>query len=247
MTRRIYFVSIGIVLVLLAIVFWAGRASASTGCFTDTNDHWAELYICWLKDNGIASGYGNGTYGPEDYIKRGEMAKMLFKQVEIPPSSGAIVLNIGSSDWYQAGAYNDPLLIKYNYYTSFGKNSTGTQLLDTSPTLPVTLYGRNLAITGFQICYDVIEANGHVDLISMKVYNMDPSGVAAPSLKASTDLEGPLTNTACVISTLASPAVLDLHTRIVIQVYTDNTVAGEVVRIGRASLTLVPTSTLYVP
>ncbi|HNA88650.1 MAG TPA: S-layer homology domain-containing protein [Anaerolineales bacterium] len=65
---------------LLFASFSVGRASAaSSGCFTDTNGHWAESFICWLKDNGISSGYADGSYRPDNSITRGEMAVMLKK------------------------------------------------------------------------------------------------------------------------------------------------------------------------
>ncbi|HNB37086.1 MAG TPA: S-layer homology domain-containing protein [Anaerolineales bacterium] len=68
---------------LVMVAFIAGRASASplaaTGCFPDTNGHWAETFICWLKDNGISSGYPDGTYKPENNVTRAEMSVMLNK------------------------------------------------------------------------------------------------------------------------------------------------------------------------
>ncbi len=37
------------------------KVSAATGCFPDTDGHWAETFICWLKDNGITGGYPDGS------------------------------------------------------------------------------------------------------------------------------------------------------------------------------------------
>jgi hypothetical protein len=48
-------------LTLITAAFSVGRASATTGCFGDTNGHWAEGFICWMKDEGITSGVGAET------------------------------------------------------------------------------------------------------------------------------------------------------------------------------------------
>lgn len=66
---------------LMMTAFFAGRASASplatTGCFPDTNGHWAETFICWMKDNGVSTGFPDGTYKPENGVTRAEMSVML--------------------------------------------------------------------------------------------------------------------------------------------------------------------------
>jgi hypothetical protein len=56
---------LGVVLAILVFsTFWAGNVYAATGCFLDTNGHWAETFICWMKDNGITGGTGGGTTAP---------------------------------------------------------------------------------------------------------------------------------------------------------------------------------------
>lgn len=75
-----YFVG-ALVGMLMMTAFFAGRASASplatTGCFPDTNGHWAETFICWMKDNGVSTGFPDGTYKPENGVTRAEMSVML--------------------------------------------------------------------------------------------------------------------------------------------------------------------------
>ena len=77
-----YFVG-ALVGMLMMTAFFAGRASASplatTGCFPDTVGHWAETFICWMKDNGISSGFPDGTYKPENNVTRAELSVMLNK------------------------------------------------------------------------------------------------------------------------------------------------------------------------
>jgi hypothetical protein len=84
-TRRIVLVA-GISILILGLFFFVvgpRLVEASTGCFTDTNGHVFETYICWLFDNGISVGYGDGTYGPNDNITRGQMAVFLQRVHEL--------------------------------------------------------------------------------------------------------------------------------------------------------------------
>ena len=111
---------------LLLAGFSIGRASAaSTGCFNDTNGHWAETFICWLKDNGITSGIGNGNYGPEQNVTRAQMAVFMNKLAQVPPSTGQIIINTGPDRW-QVGYSADAAMSRYNYdtYTSFTRSAT---------------------------------------------------------------------------------------------------------------------------
>ncbi len=55
----------------------------AASCFPDTGGHWAESFICWLKDNGIVSGYGDGTYRPDNPVTRGEMSVYIKKGYEL--------------------------------------------------------------------------------------------------------------------------------------------------------------------
>lgn len=74
-------VIVSVVLALLIIV--VTNAAASTGCFPDTNGHWAETFICWLYDNGIVSGYGDGTYRPNNATTRAEMSVYIQRVHEL--------------------------------------------------------------------------------------------------------------------------------------------------------------------
>jgi len=63
-----------LIIILFVIV---PKVSAATGCFPDTNGHWAETFICWLSDNGIAGGYPDGTFRPENGVTRAELSVFL--------------------------------------------------------------------------------------------------------------------------------------------------------------------------
>ena len=74
MNRTLGFAALGIVFALAATLVIVPRVAAQTPCFPDVGGHWAETFICWLKSEGIVSGYGDGTYRPDNNVTRGEMA-----------------------------------------------------------------------------------------------------------------------------------------------------------------------------
>jgi hypothetical protein len=77
----VLFAILAVVLILAS--FAVGKASATTGCFSDTNGHWAEASICWMAENGITSGLGGGLYGPEAKVTRAQMAVFMKKLDEL--------------------------------------------------------------------------------------------------------------------------------------------------------------------
>ncbi|WP_248928332.1 S-layer homology domain-containing protein [Paenibacillus hamazuiensis] len=50
--------------------------------FTDTANHWAKDYISIATANGIAGGYNDSTFGPDDLITREQMAVMIYYVVK---------------------------------------------------------------------------------------------------------------------------------------------------------------------
>ena len=83
------------VLLLSVLVFSAfrvGTVYAATGCFTDTNGNPFEVAICWMKENGIV---GGTTFKPNNAATRATVAQWLFKQAQIPPTKGAILITPG--------------------------------------------------------------------------------------------------------------------------------------------------------
>jgi len=62
--------------------------------------HWAHDYIWFLAFNGIVSGYGDGTYGPENPLKRSQFTKII---VESMLNQGII----SSIDDYIPGTFPD--------------------------------------------------------------------------------------------------------------------------------------------
>ncbi|MBL8062646.1 MAG: S-layer homology domain-containing protein [Anaerolineales bacterium] len=142
MKRKLATKSMTIAAILLALVFGisVGQAYASTGCFTDTNGHWAETFICWMKDNGITSGTGGGAYSPNNNVTRAEMAVFMQKldDLAIAQANAADATNLTEAKNYTDGSlteaknYTDSSLTEAKNYTdnslTEAKNYTDSSL-----------------------------------------------------------------------------------------------------------------------
>jgi hypothetical protein len=67
-----------------------GSPPPGTGCggLTDV-PAWAEDAICWLVNQGYATGYSDDTFRPGDPISRAQVTRMLFRVEGSPPGSPA--------------------------------------------------------------------------------------------------------------------------------------------------------------
>ena len=54
------------------------------GVFSDIAGHWAEAWIEDLFDEGITSGFSDGTYRPDNIVTRAEMAVFLVNAFSLP-------------------------------------------------------------------------------------------------------------------------------------------------------------------
>ncbi len=67
-----------------------------------SGDAWYADGIAWAVENGIANGYGNGQFGPNDSITREQLAVMLWKYAGSPKASGQ---DLSFTDADQASSY----------------------------------------------------------------------------------------------------------------------------------------------
>ncbi len=89
--------------VLLLVCLSTLPASAAQQTFTDVpKDSWSAPYVYDLVDRGIVSGYGDGTFGPENTVERGEYAKMLVGISNLPLSTSRVspYVDVPSNQWY---------------------------------------------------------------------------------------------------------------------------------------------------
>ena len=75
----------------------------ATGGFGDvSSDDWYADSIAWAVENGIADGYGDGQFGPNDNITREQLAVILWKYAGSPKASGQ---DLAFTDADQASGY----------------------------------------------------------------------------------------------------------------------------------------------
>jgi uncharacterized protein YjdB len=69
--------------------------------FNDTSNHWAKDYIATANAFGIANGYGNDIFGPNDPITREQMAVMIVKAANLQSSGATLSFSDSAkvSDW----------------------------------------------------------------------------------------------------------------------------------------------------
>jgi hypothetical protein len=63
----------------------------------DVDDWYAEA-VAWAADAGIVTGYGNGTFGPNDNITRQQVAVMLWRYAGQPTASADSIDTFGDAD-----------------------------------------------------------------------------------------------------------------------------------------------------
>jgi len=74
-----------------------------TNGFTDVSEkHWAYKYITDMTNRGLLSGYGNGKFGPDDTITRGQFATIMCRAagLEAPSITQSSYVDVSSSDWF---------------------------------------------------------------------------------------------------------------------------------------------------
>ncbi|MCG3088359.1 S-layer homology domain-containing protein [Sporosarcina cyprini] len=86
--------------------------------------------IAALSENGIISGYGDGKFGPNDPIKRGQMASILVKAFDLPRES---VTNNPFTDIDNSLSHRENILAIYALGIT-----TGTTPTTFSPNAPIT-------------------------------------------------------------------------------------------------------------
>ena len=91
--------------IVLALVMALGMILPATAAsrFTDVAGHWAESYIEKWADKGVINGYPDGSFRPDRYITRAEVAKVLALAYEMPLDIDAYdFTDVTDKDWYYA-------------------------------------------------------------------------------------------------------------------------------------------------
>lgn len=228
--------------VLLLAAFTLGQVAAApmaaTGCFPDTNGHWAETFICWAAEKGIVSGFPDGTFGPNQGITRAQAAIMLNKQAEIPPTSGDIIVNIGPGSWVVNGASANPYITAFTNTAYLRSTATGIYGYQTSVSVPSMLYGKYTRLKGARLCYTA-NANASLHFVAVRLYaNSNGSPVSEyTSVSDSTSR----TDATCRTYTFATPTSLVSTDFVLMYIQANITNTADYLRVSSAAFIFGPT------
>lgn len=229
----------GAVTILILSAFWVGQAYASTGCFTDTNGNWAEVYICWLKDKGISNGYGDGTFGPNTNVTRAQMAVFLKKSANVPPESGDVYISTGPVGWVVNANTPSGFVNPYAGFAWLGAPSTGTYRYSLSPSLPSSLYNTRMYVKGAKICYDASYAGAYITTIEVKHFTYTTSGYSyVNTIYDYTDH----TDTNCYTVNFTVPSGFGGSDQVSIDVLVTFTDSTDIVKVGVTTVILSPSA-----
>ena len=70
--------------------------TVSTGCFGDVKGHWSEKFVCSAKAKGYVSGYGDGTFKPNNNVSFAEASAIMAKAFALNPTKPA-----ANVPWYK--------------------------------------------------------------------------------------------------------------------------------------------------
>jgi len=239
MKNKTFLLLAAIAALLLVTAFWAGQASATVNCFTDTNGHWAESFICWLKDTGVSAGYADGTFRPENLVTRAELAVMLKRQAEVPPSSGLILITPGNGDWLKFYASDDISFNNFSTYTVVYKATAGDAFLSIQPSIPVVLYGKSTQLQGVEFCYSG-DANTYLNFVEINTFTATTGAGFQTQRLVDYTLRK---DAACRYYALPSPAVLTADDGVNFFIRLHWNAGGTYFKLGRTTFVFQPTGT----
>ena len=97
----------------------AGSPSVSGDGFSDVkSSDWFYKAVQWASKNGIASGYGNGKFGPNDTLNREQLATMLYRYAQFKKMN--ITTNGGLSKFSDSGSVSGYALDAMSWAVSKG-------------------------------------------------------------------------------------------------------------------------------
>lgn len=97
-----------IVSLLALVLVFTFTNKADAQAFKDIKGHWAKDYIEWAADNGIFTGYKDGTFKPDKKLSRAEFIQIITSikgtdLIEVPEID---TKDVPTSSWYRK-AYED--------------------------------------------------------------------------------------------------------------------------------------------
>ena len=116
------------VITLMFLILACFNPACLAASFGDISNHWAKDYIAEMVDQGIISGYPDGTFKPEGKITRAEFASLLVRGFQLP-IGGSKVFSDTANHWakdFIAAAYSQGIISGYSEY-EFGPDDPITR------------------------------------------------------------------------------------------------------------------------
>lgn len=86
---------------ILAICVIACSVSVTgQAAFADLDGHWADKSVRRMQDEGVLTGYEDGSYRPETPVKRGEIAAAFSRLLRLAGGKNAGFLDVPADAWY---------------------------------------------------------------------------------------------------------------------------------------------------
>lgn len=237
---------LGVILTIFVIsAFWVGNAYAAL-CFSDIGSLPTVFQdaICWMKTKNVTSGYPDGTYKPDGYVTRAQMALFMKNAAEVPPTTGDVYINTGPMTWQINANYTSTARMQHYYgWTHFEGISTGTKLFSISPSLPSSLYNTKMYVKGAKICYDATWTGAYITAVELKHMYYNTSGFSEwNSITDTTDL----TNKGCRTVMFTTPSSFWGTDQVTVNVYVQIDDTSTAVYMGPATIILTPSTEIAV-
>lgn len=94
--------SLALLLALAMVLSAFAVTTVSAKTFSDTSGHWAETWIEKWSDNGVINGYEDGTFRPDDFITRAELAKIISTAKSYTALADIAFADVAGDEWYAA-------------------------------------------------------------------------------------------------------------------------------------------------
>jgi len=153
--------------------------------------------------------------------------------------TGDILIVMGPDKWFQSRTSPNALTLSRSYTAvQVVNSSTGYGYLIGIPELPVSMYGRALALSAIEFCY---QASAQVSLAQFDAYvDTQASGIVTSYVNVATDPTD-RTDAACRLYTF-TPEVLSGEKIVNVKIHGNWSSPGALFSLGRATFVLQPTT-----
>lgn len=94
--------SLALILAVAMVLTTFGFTTAFAANFSDTSGHWAESVIDKWSNSGVINGYEDGTFAPDAYLTRAELAKIISAEKGYETLAEISFTDVQGDEWFAA-------------------------------------------------------------------------------------------------------------------------------------------------